>query len=514
MNRAHLWAVLSGVVALYSLSSCTTNQTAVIPPLPKVEAHVISGDMVPRRTIASTTDDSLLEAEFQQILASEDVEKETRAYVDRIVRVFYRTQGLLDDYDAKLDEISKQTNVSETALQTDDSYARLISAWTVREQTLEKIRYFYSRALEVEMQRGNDSKVARELQDRALLVNHAFRNALLSASNSTNRLAKQELLESIIEVNREFHDSQAAQDGKDIATSKRTEALSRILEKQVIRDPAEMQKFYERNAKQLKRETENARKDVEIAAEMEKLVPDMKRHLSEQFEQRSPQAVGTIKPGIGHLGMMNGFEFPAGVWALTYDDGPHPLYTTRDLANLQAAGIKATFFWLANNVSRMHSIVHAAQEAGMTLGNHSYSHPQLTKLGPAGLTHEIDDAMKVDIEAGYTPKFFRCPYGACGSQSSLVRQRIANLGMISVTWNVDSLDWQDKNPASVYARVKKQMAVQKRGIILFHDIHPQSVVASKMLMADFTAGQKTGRYRTVTIDQALKELNSAEGMKK
>lgn len=514
MIRAYLVVFLASVVSIYTLVSCTTNQTAILPPLPKVEAHVISSNTVARRTIASTSDESILEAEFQQVIADEDVEKATQVYIDRVARIFYRTQALLNDYDAKLDEVSKQENPSEGALQTDDTYARLISAWTVREQILEKLRYFYSRALAIEMERGNDSTVAREMQDRALLINHAFRNALLSSSNSTNRLAKQELILNLIQVNREFHDAQVAQDVGAGDIVQRTDAFTEVLEKQIISDPVEMQKFYDRNANQLKRETQKARKDAELSAEMEKLVPDMKRHLTEQFEQRTPQAIGAIKPGLGRSGMINGFEFTPGVWALTYDDGPHPVYTLQDLANLKSAGMKATFFWVAHNVSRLHTIVKTVQDAGMTLANHSYTHAQLTKLGPAGLTHEIDEATKVDIDAGYTPKFFRCPYGACGSQSSPVRQRIADLGMISVTWNVDSLDWQDKNPASVYARVKKQMAVQKRGIILFHDIHPQSVAASKMLMADFTAGQKSGQYRTVTIDEALKELNSVEGMKK
>lgn len=503
MNRIQVLVV----VALFSvIASCTTSQTALFPPLPPVEAHVISGEVAPKRTLASTTDESILEAEFQQIMSSDDVDKVARKQVDRIARIFYRTQAFLNDYDAKIDEVSKQENPSESALQTDDTYARLIAAWGLREETLEKISYFYKRALETEMNRGGDTPVARSLQDRAMLMNRAIRNAALSASNSTNRLAKQDLLRELIRVNQDVRDLQPEQTvNKDVGQE--TNRAIAVLSEQLINDPNEMQGFYERNQRQLERETQASIKDAELNQEMERLVPEAKRHLAEQFEQRTPQSAGAVAPGLGRSGMMNGLEFSTGTWALTFDDGPHAKFTPQALANLKANGMKASFFWLANNISRLRSIVAQAKEAGMTLANHSYTHANLPKLGTAGLKHEIEDSTAVDVAAGFRPRFFRCPYGACGSQTSVVRQKIADLKMVSVTWNVDSLDWQDKNPASVYERVKKQMAVQKRGIILFHDIHPQSIAASKMVMADLAAGQKKGTYRTVTIDQAFDELN-------
>jgi peptidoglycan/xylan/chitin deacetylase (PgdA/CDA1 family) len=396
----------------------------------------------------------------------------------------------LNDYDAKLDDYAKQTNVAEGALQTDDVYARLISAWSLREETIGKVKYFYMRANEIAHADVGNSKAERDRQDRALLMNRAIRNTVVSSANSTNRLAKQALLKELLEVQ-----------------------MNGTFRHQILDSAQETSSFYERNKNQLARETENSRKDDEITREIEARAPEVKAILAEQYEKRTPQSVGAYAPGLGRSGMLNGFEFKTGRWALTFDDGPHGSYTPQALANLKAADMKATFFWIAQNVMRYPSIVQQAGEAGHTLANHSFTHANLPKLGPAGLRHEIIESTTVDIQHGYRPRFFRCPYGACGSQTSDVRQKIASLGLVSVTWNVDSLDWQDKNPQSVYARVKKQMAVQKRGIILFHDIHPQSIAASKMIMADFAAGQKKGIYRTVTIDQAFDELNTAEGMK-
>ncbi|RYZ67721.1 MAG: polysaccharide deacetylase family protein, partial [Proteobacteria bacterium] len=170
---------------------------------------------------------------------------------------------------------------------------------------------------------------------------------------------------------------------------------------------------------------------------------------------------------------------------------------------------KATFFELAKNVVAMPSLVKRVKAEGHALANHSYSHAQLTKLGASGLKKEIDDSTVVETKYfGFKPTLFRCPYGACGGNGSTIRKKIAAQGMVHVFWNVDSLDWQDKNAKSVYNRIKKQMSVQKRGIILCHDIHPQTVEATKMLMDDFVKGQKDGSLRLVTIPQAIKELNS------
>lgn len=502
------------VIALSVLAACTSRQKQVeLPPLPAVEAHVISGEQVVRRTIASTTDESILGAEFQQILASDDVEGATKAYVDRYTRLFFRTQGLMNDFDAKLDAISKEAQPSQSALMTDDTYARMLAAWTMHDEAIGKLQFFYNNALVTESQNGDDSKMAQTNRANAALITKAFRDSLVSSPNSINRLAKQDLIVDLMEQN-QMYIAYQSQHGENVADLvQRVSDFNKVLKGQLLATGDDLTAFYKANGAQLARETTKALGDQEINGELERLAPDAKKHLQDQFEDRAPQALGAVAVGLGRKGMMNGCEFAPGYWALTYDDGPHPTYTLQDLANLDANGMKATFFWVAHNVVRYQSIIDKVRDDGHTLANHSYTHAQLTKLGPSGLVHEIDDALAVDIKAyGFHPKFYRCPYGACGSQTSTVRQKIADDGMISVTWNVDSLDWQDHNPQTVYERAKKQMAVQKHGIILFHDIHPQSVIASQMIQKDFAAGRASGQYHTVTIQEAFDKLNSPQGM--
>lgn len=228
-----------------------------------------------------------------------------------------------------------------------------------------------------------------------------------------------------------------------------------------------------------------------------------------QLDFEGEATTGPIKPGPGTTGNMNGYNFPERTYALTFDDGPNEEHTLPILSTLQSFGKKATFFWLAENVGPMPAIVQKVKAAGMPRNNHSFTHPQLPKLDNTQLTKEIVGAQAV-LKQVYkdTPRFFRCPFGA-GLNIARVREMIAKNNMIHVFWTIDSLDWQDKDPASVLARIKKQMSVEKRGIILMHDVHPQTVQAARLLLqySKGLDGKKGQSLRWVTIPQIVEELN-------
>lgn len=502
---------LFSLISIFSLVSCTTNTAAIDMRLPDVEAHVIGAKTLPRM-VASIDDAEPYESAFQQILQANDSAGALKTYIDHAIRLFYRSQSLLNDYDAKIDEIAK-SNGDVATLQTDDSYARLLAAWTVREKLHSKIRYFYSRSIEMQVQAEDKTQTpSPDLQLRSRQIDSVFKSLVMDNANAPDRLAKQDLIEDLMQTNDGFRQFQASRERQANDIVAKVEAFDKQLESQRMSDPKILEGFYKKNQSAINRRASVARTESETNMEIETLFLEAKKNLAEQFGSRLPQSAG-ISPQTGPNGMMSGSKYRDGRWSITFDDGPHAKFTPMALANLKQFGLKATFFWLADNVPRLASIVGQVREAGMTLACHSFTHPQLTKLSAAALRHEIIDAAHVETGIyGFKPTLFRCPYGACGSQTSPIRQMIANDGMVSITWNVDSLDWQDKNPVSVYNRVKKQMVAAKHGIILFHDIHPQSIAASKLLMADFEAGQKNGVYRVLTIQQAIDELNSPGGM--
>ncbi|NDF15772.1 hypothetical protein EB061_10695 [bacterium] len=109
---------------------------------------------------------------------------------------------------------------------------------------------------------------------------------------------------------------------------------------------------------------------------------------------------------------------------------------------------------------------------------------------------------------GQRPRYFRLPYGA-GVSLQAVRKDIVKSCMVHVFWNVDTLDWHDRDPEMIATRTRAQIRSQKHGIILFHDIHAQSVIASAQIMQHL---KKEGN-RVVTISEIVDELNGQQAWK-
>ncbi|MEU6039311.1 polysaccharide deacetylase family protein [Actinomadura sp. NPDC047616] len=155
--------------------------------------------------------------------------------------------------------------------------------------------------------------------------------------------------------------------------------------------------------------------------------------------------------------------------ALTFDDGPGA-YTGRLLDQLRAAHVHATFFLLGQNVAGHRGLVRRMVEEGHEVGNHSWSHPDLTTLPSWEVRAQVRRTQQaVQDVTGVAPVLFRPPYGA-------VDGRVADaVGMPLVLWSVDSLDWLHRD-------VRRNIIVGVRqprrgGIVLFHDIHRPTVAA-------------------------------------
>ncbi|MFJ7936293.1 polysaccharide deacetylase family protein [Sporosarcina sp. NPDC096371] len=150
--------------------------------------------------------------------------------------------------------------------------------------------------------------------------------------------------------------------------------------------------------------------------------------------------------------------------ALTFDDGPHPKVTMQILETLKKYDAKATFFMLGNMVEKYPEIAKKVQEAGHELGNHTWNHLELTKLSGEKVRNEIYKTSDIiENVTGQKVTEFRPPYGAV---NGTVRSE-TNLPII--LWNVDTLDWKDRDPNRLLANVKN--ATKDGSTILMHDIH-------------------------------------------
>lgn len=487
--------ILAPVIALSLLAGACAG--------PKTESKTAWQDSASdrlARTIASSNDVKAMEESYQAILQDANPSKRLESYFSRLVRIYYRTNGLVKDYDAKLELMHKnQDQYKASDLVTDKTYARLMAAWIINNRQIDKISYIYERNyIEVMKNKVTPVKSQQEIE-RDLTVKRSLM-AIIKKYGASDRLAMQNLLIHLGEVARVAHENMNS-------SAENTDAAE--FEEKTF-SSGEAQAEYIKKQKKKKAQT-NFDKDVD--AEILTIQQEVQDHLKESFQERTPQSEGTAVPSAGPAGNLTGNTFKAGRWALTFDDGPSAKHTSAVLTNLEARGLKTSFFWLASLTPSYPTLINRAKDLGMALGNHSFSHANLPKQGAASLQKEIVTSTEVHKKAfGFKPTYFRCPYGACGGGGSNIRQMIANQGMVHIFWNIDSLDWQDKNPASIVNRVKKAMAVAKKGIILFHDIHPQSVEATKLLMDSWAADLRSGSMRLLTIPQAIQELNSDAGM--
>ena len=151
----------------------------------------------------------------------------------------------------------------------------------------------------------------------------------------------------------------------------------------------------------------------------------------------------------------------AGTVYLTFDDGPHPTWTPRVLAILRKYGVRGVFFELGQNVSSYPSITRSLRSYGNLIGNHTWSHPNLTTLSTASVTWQLN---RMESALGYRPRCVRPPYGATNSRIASI---IAGRGQRQILWTVDPRDWSRPGTWTIVNRVLANVRPGSR--ILLHD---------------------------------------------
>jgi peptidoglycan/xylan/chitin deacetylase (PgdA/CDA1 family) len=182
--------------------------------------------------------------------------------------------------------------------------------------------------------------------------------------------------------------------------------------------------------------------------------------------------------------------------AMTFDDGPSSENTPRLLEMLKQRNIKATFFLIGENAAANPDLVRRILAEGHEIGNHSWTHPQLSKLSDDRVTTEITKTQGAIKDAsGYTPTLLRPPYGAITARQ---REWIENqFGLNIILWSVDPLDWKRPGASVITQRILSQ--VRPGAIILSHDIHKQTIDA----MPATLDGLISKGYKFVTVTQLI-----------
>ena len=168
---------------------------------------------------------------------------------------------------------------------------------------------------------------------------------------------------------------------------------------------------------------------------------------------------------------ISGEPQPRKLVALTFDDGPHAIYTAQLLDGLKERSVPATFFFIGQRAEQNQVLVRRAYEEGHEVGCHTWSHPDLTKLSDEKIKSQIEQCRDLfDGILGEQPAYLvRPPYGNADR-----RVRTA-VDQVMLTWSVDPLDWKLKDEEQVCENILS--GVRDGSIILCHDIHKTTVPA-------------------------------------
>ena len=186
-------------------------------------------------------------------------------------------------------------------------------------------------------------------------------------------------------------------------------------------------------------------------------------------------------------------ELPPRV-ALTFDDGPHRIYTKNLLDGLRERGVKATFFVVGENIPGNEDLIRQMEADGHLIGNHTYDHADISKLSDEENCRELQKTSDLVKEiTGHGTAYVRPPFG---NWKDTMDCRVT---MISVKWTIDTLDWKSKNVTEIIGKVMQQ--ISDHDIILMHDYYETSVEAALQIVDRL---QQEG-YEFVTVEDLILE---------
>ena len=184
--------------------------------------------------------------------------------------------------------------------------------------------------------------------------------------------------------------------------------------------------------------------------------------------------------------------------ALTFDDGPDPVYTLQVSTILREAGAKATFFLVGENMRKYPAIVEQLLLDGHELGSHSMTHPEIRDLPTRCLPEEVDAMYRMALVDGSTAisnRYFRPPKG------------VVSVALVSHCWKKDiRLIFWNRDPEDYKATSAQEIIEyfdvdppRQGDIVLLHDKTAQIVAALPALLARV----RLMHLRTVTISELL-----------
>jgi peptidoglycan/xylan/chitin deacetylase (PgdA/CDA1 family) len=182
--------------------------------------------------------------------------------------------------------------------------------------------------------------------------------------------------------------------------------------------------------------------------------------------------------------------------AITFDDGPNPIYTSKILSVLSEYRAKASFFVIGKNIDGNERILNEIHNQGHLIGGHSFSHGFFIDFKSTnGFIEEINQTSDlIEKTIGKRPRLFRPPYGVTTPN---IATAVKKLKQDVIGWNVRSLDTTTDSAEIIYNRVITQL--KPGSIVLFHDTSDKTVEVLKQTL-NFA---KENGFKVVNVDELL-----------
>ncbi|WP_026824607.1 LysM peptidoglycan-binding domain-containing protein [Exiguobacterium marinum] len=193
------------------------------------------------------------------------------------------------------------------------------------------------------------------------------------------------------------------------------------------------------------------------------------------------------------------------VVALTFDDGADGANTNKILDILAKNNVKATFFLTGSGANNHPQYIKNIAAKGHQLGNHSYTHPDFTKLTATQMKSELDrtEALITSLTGKTTKPIFRAPFGAV---NSAVLNGVGAAGYgYTIQWNIDTIDWKGLTASQINTKV--QTNIKPGSIVLMHT--GAGAPGTPLALPTMISQLKAKGYKFVTVSQLLAYQNTS-----
>lgn len=190
--------------------------------------------------------------------------------------------------------------------------------------------------------------------------------------------------------------------------------------------------------------------------------------------------------------------------ALTFDDGPYPVFTPMLLDVLADLHVPATFFLIGKDAEEWPDITRRIETDGNEIGDHTYTHPNLDQETAAEVRQEIiqgGDTLWSLTRDPAARMLMRPPHGRYTERTLQIAQA---LGYSIVLWTDDSGDWRTVTVAQLQRHLLAHATAPE--IVLLHSGKLATIEALPRVVERF----KQAGYRFVTVGAMLKRVPSAE----